>query len=165
MAQDSEEDVTVCGLIEMQRRLADSHDLFERLLGTLWVAGMLDIRLAQLTDRQIGQLMFDLVGDQFCVLQPEMTICTQATRRLFRSAAGSLTTVDIESQRQRPACPKCGNELLFHYGVGERNFLECVLLSCGHKEYVSADQERDTDSGVDRNAPKEHLSHPNRLHR
>ena len=143
MAQDSEEDVTVCGLIERQRRLADSHDLFERLLGTLSVAGMLDIRLAQLTDRQIGQLIFDLVGDQFCVLQPEMTICTQATRRLFRSAAGSLTTEDIESQRQRPACPKCGNEMLLHYGyeIDQPDFLECMLVNCRHKELLNTEKE------------------------
>jgi len=74
LAQDSEEDVTVCGLIEMQRRLANSEKLFERLVGTLWAAGMLDERLAQLTDRQIGQLMFDAVADQLSILRPETMI-------------------------------------------------------------------------------------------
>jgi hypothetical protein len=126
---------------------------------------MLDMHLAQLTDRQIGQLMFDHFENDLGILQPEMTICTQAIQRLFRSAGGGLRTEDIESQRQRPACPKCRNETLRHYGIDEPDFLECVFLSCGHKEYVSADQEPDTDSGVDGNAAKEHLSHPNRLHR
>ncbi len=58
----------------MQRRLANSEKLFERLVGTLWAAGMLDERLAQLTDRQIGQLMFDAVADQLSILRPETMI-------------------------------------------------------------------------------------------
>ena len=74
MGQDPEEDFTVCGLIEMQRRLANSEKLFERLVGTLWAAGMLDERLAQLMDRQIGQLMFDAVADQLSILRPETMI-------------------------------------------------------------------------------------------
>ena len=134
LGQNSEEDVTVCALIELQRRLAHSKNAFERLVGTLLAAGLLDERLSCLTDRQIGQLMFDHFGNDIGVLQPEMTISQHATRRLFRSAGGKLTTEDIEKQWHRTGCPKCGNEMLRHYGIDERDFWECVLLKCGHKE-------------------------------
>ncbi len=59
MGQASEQEITVCDLIEIQRMLADSENPFERLVGTLFVAGMLDMCLTQLTDHQVGQLMFD----------------------------------------------------------------------------------------------------------
>jgi hypothetical protein len=129
-----EEDATVSELIEIQRMLAESDNPFERLVGTLWAAGMLEERLAQLTDRQVGQLMFDVVADQLSILRPGTTICNHATRRLFRSEGAKLTTQDIEKQRQQPACPKCGNERLLHYGIDEPDFLECVLAKCRYTE-------------------------------
>jgi len=165
LGQGSEQDATVIDLIEIQRLLAHSNNPFERLVGTLLVAGLLDMRLAQLTDRQIGQLMFDHFGNDLGILLPETTICDHATRRLFRSAGGSLTTEDMEKQRQRPACPKCGGEMLLHYGIDEPDFVECVLLSCRHKEYVSADRERDFESRVGKTTVKEHQSHADRLPR
>jgi len=134
LGQTPEQEITVCDLIEIQRILACSKNPFERLVGALLVAGMLDVRLAQLTDRQIGQLMFDHFRNYLGILLPETTICDHATRRLFRSAGGKLTTEDIEKQRQRPACPKCGSEMLRHYGVDQPDFLECVLAKCGYKE-------------------------------
>jgi hypothetical protein len=136
VGQDPEEDVTVSGLIEIQHGVADSQNLFERLVGTLYATGMLDIRLAKLTDRQVGQLMFDHFGHDLGILQPEMTICQHATRRLFRSAGGRLSAEDIHKQRQRPACPTCGNEMFFHFGIDEPDFLQCVLLICGYKEAI-----------------------------
>ena len=139
MGQTPEQEITVCDLIEIQRMLADSENPFERLVGTLFVAGALDIRLAKLTDRQIGQLMFDHFRNHLGILLPETTICEHATRRLFRSAGGNLTTQDIE--KQRLACPRCGNEMLLHYGIDEPDFLECVLLNCGHKELLNTKKE------------------------
>ena len=141
MGQAPEQEITVCDLIEIQRMLVHSDNLFERLVGTLFVAGTLDMRLAQLTDRQIGQLMFDHFGHDLGMLRPEMPICQHATRRLFRSAGGKLTAEDTEKQRQRTACPKCGNEMLLHYGIDERDFLECVLLKCRHKELFNTEKE------------------------
>ena len=134
MGQAPEQEIMVCDLIEIQRMLANAEHPFERLVGTLFVAGMLDMRLAKLTDRQIGQLMFDHFRNRLGILLPETTICDHATRRLFRSAGGKLTTEDIQKQRQRPACPKCGSEMLRHYGVDQPDFLECVLAKCGYKE-------------------------------
>jgi hypothetical protein len=141
LGQDPEEDITVSGLIEIQRRLANSENLFERLVGVLWAAGMLEERLAYLTDRQIGQLLFDHFGHDLGILQPEITICGHAIRRLFRSAGGKVTAQDIEKQWVRPACPKCGNEMLLHYGIDELDFLECVLLNCGHKRLLNTEKE------------------------
>ena len=138
MGQAPEQEITFCELVEIQRLLACSENPFERLLGALFVAGVLDMRLSQLTDRQIGQLMFDHFRNDLEILLPETTICDHATRRLFRSAGGRLTAEDIEKPRQGPACPKCRNEMLLHYGIDEPDFLECVLVNCGHKEYVSA---------------------------
>jgi hypothetical protein len=137
LGQAPEQEITFCQLVEIQRLLACSENPFERLLGALFVAGVLDMRLAQLTDRQIGQLMFDHFRNDLGILLPETTICDHATRRLFRSAGGKLTAEDIEKQRQRAKCPKCGSEMLPHVGVDEPDFRECVLLKCGHKEYVN----------------------------
>jgi hypothetical protein len=136
LRQDLEKDITVRALIERQRRLSGSQNPFERLVGTLFAAGTLDIRLAKLTDHQVGQLMFDHVENFASILHPESAICQHATRRLFRSSGGRFTTADIEKQRQRPACPKCGNEMFFHFGIDEPDSLQCVLLICGYKEAI-----------------------------
>ena len=141
MGQTPEQEITVCDLVEIQRMLANSENPFERLVGTLFVAGTLDIRLAKLTDRQIGQLMFDHFRNHLGILLPETTICEHATQRLFRSAGGSLTTEDIKKQRPRAACPQCGNEMLLRYGVDEPDFLECVFLKCRHKQLLNTEKE------------------------
>jgi hypothetical protein len=70
------------------------------------VAGALDRHLDALSDRQVGQLMFDEVGNDLGIVQPEATICGQATKRLFRSEGGSLE----EKPPLRPPCPICGND-------------------------------------------------------
>ncbi|PYV62971.1 MAG: hypothetical protein DMG97_38975 [Acidobacteria bacterium] len=137
LGQTPEQEITVCDFIEIQRMLADSENSFERLIGTLFVAGALDIRLAKLTDRQIGQLLFDHFRNHLGILLPETTICDHATRRLFRSTNGTFTAGDIEKQQQRLACPRCGNEMVLRYGIDEPDFLECVLLNCGHKELLN----------------------------
>ena len=141
LGQTPEQEITVCDLIEIQRILACSKNPFERLVGALLVAGMLDVRLAQLTDRQIGQLMFDHFRNYLGILLPETTICDHATRRLFRSAGGSFTTEDWEKQQQRPACPRCANEMLPHVGIDGPDFRQCVLLKCGHKEPLGSKRE------------------------
>jgi hypothetical protein len=136
--EETEEQSTVCELIAMQDRLAHSANRFERHFGALLASGLLHSRLTELSDRQIGQLMFDQVGRDLGVAQPEAMICQQATRRLFRSASGSLT--DEATEQTRRPCPKCGNEMLFHYGIDEPDFNQCVFLGCQHKEYVRCDR-------------------------
>jgi len=125
-------------LIEVHRRLLQSKYPFVRRIGTLLAAGALDRHLAELSDKQIGQLLRDDVENDLGVLQPEATICNQATRRLFRSEHGSL----VEEPPLRPPCPVCGNDMLFHYGVDEPDFFECSSLRCEHREYAPYDEEQ-----------------------
>jgi hypothetical protein len=123
-------------LIDLQRRLLQSKSPFVRRIGTLLAAGALDRHLAELSDKQIGELLRDDVGNDLGVLHPEAIICHQSTRRLFRSEHGSL----VEEPPLRPPCPVCGNDMLFHYGVDEPDFFECSSLRCGHKEYAGSDE-------------------------
>ncbi len=125
-------------LINLQRRLLQSKSPFVRRIGTLLAAGALDRHLAELSDKQIGKLLRDDVGGDLGILQPEATICNQATRRLFRSELGSLE----DELPLRPPCPLCGNDMLFQHGIDEPDFFECTCLSCGHKEYAPYDEEQ-----------------------
>jgi hypothetical protein len=133
--------LSVRGLIAMHRRLAQSRNHFLRGMGNLLGAGVLDERLAELSDRQIGQLMVDEVGRDWGVFQPETTICQQATLRLFRSVKGALSDDDLASQRQHPPCPECGNEMLVQYGIEEPNFCECASLKCGYRQSIESDKQ------------------------
>jgi hypothetical protein len=130
------DEMPVRRLIDLQRRLLQSKSPFVRRIGTLLAAGALDRHLAELSDKQIGELLRDDVGNDLGVLQPEAIICHQATRRLFRSEHGSL----IEEPPLRPPCPVCGNDMLFHYGVDEPDFFECSSLGCEHREYALCDE-------------------------
>jgi len=80
--------------------------------------------------------MLDFVERDLGIAQPEAVVCGQATRRLFRSEGGRLE----EEPPLRPPCPKCGNEMLLHYGIDEPDYFECFLLGCLHKEYVDSDE-------------------------
>ena len=131
MHRDSNQDVTIRELIERQRRLARSRDIFEKVVVTLYRASVLGKRLAELTDREIGQLLVDVVGDRLTISGPETTICQQATLRLFRSPAGRLTTIDVENSKQRTVCPRCANDMLLVLGIDEPDYRECVLVACG----------------------------------
>jgi hypothetical protein len=131
MHADSNRDVTIRELIERQRRLARSEDIFERVVDTLCQARALGRRLAELTDRQIGQLLIDVVGDRLTISGPEITICQQAALRLIRSLVGQLTTGDVEGSKQRKVCPWCGSDMLFVVGIDETDYRECILLACG----------------------------------
>jgi hypothetical protein len=81
-----QEEISVEGLIEEQRRLARSKTFFEKVVGTLCVAALLKERLAALTDAAIGQLMVDHVCNEMNVFSPELTICEVATERLIHSS-------------------------------------------------------------------------------
>jgi hypothetical protein len=81
-----QEEISVEGLIEEQRRLARSKIFFEKVVGTLCVAALLKERLAALTDAAVGQLMVDHVCNEMNVLSPELTICEVATERLIHTS-------------------------------------------------------------------------------
>ena len=124
-------------LTELQQRLLKSKNPFVRRVGTLLAAGALDNHLAELDDHQIGELLLDEVGGDLGILQPEATICNQATRRLFRSELGSLE----DELPLRPPCPLCGNDMLFQHGIDEPDFFECSSLGCEHREYALCDED------------------------
>ena len=79
-------EISVHDLIETQRKLSISRNRFERVVGSLFVAGLLQERLFALADHELGQLMVDFVWNDMDVLSPEMTICQVATERLLGSS-------------------------------------------------------------------------------
>lgn len=123
--------MTIAELIEEQRRRLGSRNPVERFAAATLIPAVLAERLAVLADRQIGQLLLDEVWPGLSPLAPESTICLHAVDRLWCASTGKLT--------KRTACPKCGNEMLLHYGIDEPDFFECVLLKCGHKWLVASD--------------------------
>ncbi len=121
----------MCDLIEVQRIISNSEQPFERVVGTLFFAGILKERLALLTDKQIGQLVSDFVSNQLGFLDPTMTICEHAAQRLFRSSGGDFTADDIE--REQPSCPKCGSATIHNFGIDEPDFWGCDFIGCGFR--------------------------------
>jgi hypothetical protein len=106
------EEISVEGLVEAQRRLAHSKNPFEKVIGTLCVAGLLKERLAALPDEAVGQLMFRHVWNDMNVFSPELTICEVATERLIESAIAIVPkSASVEKYGTSLVCPKCGAEL------------------------------------------------------
>ncbi len=122
-------------LIELQRRLLQSKSPFVRRIGTLLAAGALNNHLAELDDHQIGQLLLDEVGGDLGILQPEATICHQATQRLFRSENGSLKKRLPDTE---PLCPGLWERHAFSTtGSMSRISYSAVSLSCDHRLSVT----------------------------
>jgi hypothetical protein len=71
----------VRALIERQRDLASSPRTSSRLR-ILWIAALLDKRLARCSDREIGDLL-SFAQDRFHIFEPEFAICHHARRRLM----------------------------------------------------------------------------------
>ena len=83
MNYDEKTDLSVDALIQEQRRLAASENPLERVVGALCCAGALSEALAEMPDRSIAKLMFDHVWDELNLLSPAMSICMEATQRLW----------------------------------------------------------------------------------
>ena len=123
-------------LIERQRKLGESPRRIDRLR-TMVLAGALSDRLNGLSDRQIGQLLFDFCWPELYVDGPELIIVTQAIDRLRRSTGGAVTNAEAQDNlKQQPGCPRCGNEMFLHFGIDEPDFWLCDYVSCRHKRYV-----------------------------
>ena len=82
----SKESMGIEGLVGLQRRLSASKNPFERVIGTLCVAGLLKERLAAFTDAEVGQLMLDHVWSDLNLLGPESVIVEIASERLLHSS-------------------------------------------------------------------------------
>ena len=83
-----EADSSVEGLIEAQRKFSVSRNPFERVVGSLCVAGLLKGKLSALPDQAVGQLMLDCVWNVMDAFSPEMVICQVATERLLGHKVG-----------------------------------------------------------------------------
>jgi hypothetical protein len=130
--------LTVRELIAEQRRRLRSGNPMERLAAALLIPSVLAKRLHQLHDRQIGQLLLDVVWPQLSPLHPASTVCLAAADRLRRLKPGE--------PARCLACPRCGNAAYFHHGIGEPDFWQCDLASCGHRWHVSGDAAPDFDA-------------------
>jgi hypothetical protein len=126
-----------CNLIERLRKLGESLRPLDQLYAVAVDSALTD-RLNELSDRQIGQLLFDFCWAECYFNSPELTIVTQAIDRLRRSTGGVITLKEAQdSLKQRPVCPKCGgNETYLHYGIDEPDFWRCDYVSCSHKIYI-----------------------------
>ena len=80
MERNSELNRVISALIHDQRRLAASPNLAVRFR-TLWTAALLDNRLKQCTDHEVGKLLI-LVQQRFHIFEPEFAICEHARRGL-----------------------------------------------------------------------------------
>ena len=123
-------------IIKRQRTLSESARALDRL-NALVLAGALRDRLNELSDRQIGQLLFDFCWPELYLNGPELIVVTHAIDRLRRSTGGAVTNEEVqESLKQQPVCPECGNEMFLHYGIDEPDFWLCDRVACRHKRYV-----------------------------
>jgi hypothetical protein len=90
-------------LIERQRKLGESPRPLDHLYAVA-VGGALSDRLNELSDRQIGQLLFDFCWAECYFNSPELIICTHAIDRLRRSTGGAVTNEEAQdSLKQQPA--------------------------------------------------------------
>jgi hypothetical protein len=69
-------------LIEAQRRLARSKNLFERVVGSLCIGAILKEQLIGVPNSTISQLLTDQVWSQLNCLGPEFVIVEIASERL-----------------------------------------------------------------------------------
>jgi hypothetical protein len=77
------EELSVAELFEYLRKLAESHNIVERLR-TLWYAAAFGERLEQCSDGQIGDLL-SVVQERMSLFSPEYSVCEHAKRRLQSS--------------------------------------------------------------------------------
>ena len=128
-----DDEPSIRNLIARLRKLGESSRSLDRLYAVA-VDSALNDRLNRLSDRQIGQLLFDFCWAECYFNSPELTIVTQAIDRLCRSTGGAVTHQKArDSLKEQPGCPKCGNEMFLHYGIDEPDFWLCDYVDCRHK--------------------------------
>jgi hypothetical protein len=93
-----EDEISVEGLIEEQRRLSHSKNLCERVVGSLCISAILKNQLMGLPNRTIGRLLTDYVWSDLNLLGPESVIIEIASERIIEKYGTSLV------------CPECGAE-------------------------------------------------------
>jgi hypothetical protein len=123
-------------LIERLRKLGESPRPPDHLYAVVVDSALTD-RLNELSDRQIGQLLFDFCWPECYFSSPELTIVTQAIDRLRRSTGGVFKKEEAqENLGPQLICPKCGTEMFLHYGIDEPDFWLCDHVDWQHKSYI-----------------------------
>ena len=87
----AENNLDLHAVITEYAKLTNSPEAYERVVGSLCVAGILTHRLALLSDREIGQLVSDYVWTELPWSSPQMAICEEAAQRLIRSVEKDTT--------------------------------------------------------------------------
>jgi len=109
--QCGEEEISVEGLIEEQRKLAHSTNPFERVVGSLCVGAILKKQLMELPNSTISQLMTDYIWCQLNLLGPESVIVEIGSERLLESAIAIVPKAASAEKCETPlVCPECGAE-------------------------------------------------------
>jgi hypothetical protein len=85
LEHESELQRVIRALIQEQRMLVTSTNVWERF-GVLWIAALLDKRLKQCTDHEVGELMV-IVQGRFGLFEPEFAVCYHARQRLLLGSA------------------------------------------------------------------------------
>lgn len=120
--------------IDAQNRRLKSDDPQQRVVAAFFRCGEVGSHLSSLTDRQIGQLVFDVVWDELGLVSPALSICIEAIERLFRSPAGARPEGKrFNDINNLPACPVCEEDMLHYVGIDEPDYDQCSSVTCGHK--------------------------------
>jgi hypothetical protein len=134
---DSTSKATIRELLKKQRELEAADFSFKTGLEGLYVVGELMEKLRELSDRQVGQLVVDVVWGELPMTSPAMTVSTEAAHRLFRSPGGpSIGEKRLNDPLDLLPCPKCGEPTMIFVGIDEPDCRKCASLKCGHEEVV-----------------------------
>jgi hypothetical protein len=94
-----------------------------------------------MTDRQVGQLVWNDVLDEVPMACRAWGIAAEAAERLFRSKAGTRLPEEVLNDiNNLPECSLCGGEMLHFIGLGEPDFKRCER--CGSKIPKSTEEQR-----------------------
>jgi hypothetical protein len=85
-----EEEISVEGLIDAQRRLSHSKNICERVVGSLCIGAILKEQLVRLPNSAISRLMTDYVWSDLNLLGPESVIVEIASERLIEKYGTSM---------------------------------------------------------------------------
>jgi hypothetical protein len=125
---------TIREAIEAQRERLKSGDPRRSVVEAFFRCGELSGRLRDMSDKQVGQLVFDVVIDDVPLVNPAMSVAVEASERLFRSPAGARATHEVFNDPDMlPRCPRCHHPMMHFIGIDEPDYQECVALDCGYK--------------------------------
>ena len=117
------------------------HRSANELIGEVASLGGIQQGLESLSDRQVGQLMFDRVWDELPMVSGCLGIAIEATERLFRSRAGARGEhEELNDIEHLPGCPLCGEAMLHYIGIGEPDYRKCNVCACKIPESAEEQQ-------------------------